>query len=476
MVVAMRMLMAGYPKQLQAKQGEPMKPITIASLTLATALAAPTAFAAVSAQDAAKLGSSLTPVGAEVAGNAAGIIPEWTGGLATDAAPVDANGFLANPYAGEQPLFVITAANYEQYAENLAPGQIAMFKRYPDTFKMRVFASHRSAAFPQAVYDAAAANATSTKLVQGGNGLTDYTLAYAFPIPADGLEVVWNHITRYRGNAFQRTVVQATPQTNGNFNVVRFVEEYAVPAGLEDYDASAPTDMLYYFKQQVTDPARLAGNVLLVHETINQVATPRMAWLYNAGQRRVRRAPQVSYDGPGTAADGMRTSDNLDMYNGAPDRYDWELVGKREMFISYNNFELGSPQLKYDQIFQAGHINQDLTRYELHRVWEVVANVKPSERHIYAKRHLFLDEDSWQAAHIDHYDGRGELWRVAEAHSVQRYADKVLGYTMETLYDLVAGRYLVMGANNEERANYNYGYKTSSVEFTPTALRQSGVR
>ena len=186
---------AGYPKQLQAEQGEPMKPITIASLTLATALAAPTAFAAVSAQDAAKLGSSLTPVGAEVAGNAAGTIPEWTGGLAADAAPVDANGFLANPYAGEQPLFVITAANYEQYAENLAPGQIAMFKRYPDTFKMRVFASHRSAAFPQAVYDAAAANATSTKLVQGGNGLTDYRLAYAFPIPAsDHLPILLRHL------------------------------------------------------------------------------------------------------------------------------------------------------------------------------------------------------------------------------------------------------------------------------------------
>lgn len=453
-----------------------MKPITIASLTLATALAAPTAFAAVSAQDAAKLGTSLTPVGAEVAGNAAGTIPEWTGGLATDAAPVDANGFMANPYEGEQPLFVITAANYEQYAENLAPGQIAMFKRYPDTFKMRVFASHRSAAFPQAIYDAAAANAVSTKLVEGGNGLTGYSLAYAFPIPADGLEVIWNHSTRYRGNAFQRIVVQATPQTNGNFNVVRFAEEYAVPEGLEDYDSSVPAEMLYYFKQKVTDPARLAGNVLLVHETINQVATPRMAWLYNAGQRRVRRAPQVSYDGPGTAADGMRTSDNLGMYNGAPDRYDWELVGKREMFISYNNFELGSPQLKYDQIFQAGHINQDLTRYELHRVWELVANVKPTERHIYAKRHMFLDEDSWQAAHIDHYDGRGELWRVAEAHAVQRYADKVLGYTMETLYDLVAGRYLVMGANNEERADYDYSYKASSQEFTPTALRQSGVR
>ena len=172
----------------------------------------------------------------------------------------------------------------------------------------------------------------------------------------------------------------------------------------------------------------------------------------------------------------MRTSDNLDLYNGAPDRYDWELVGKREMFISYNNYELGSPQVKYDQIFQAGHINQDLARYELHRVWEVVANVKPTERHIYAKRHMFIDEDSWQAAHIDHYDGRGELWRVGEAHAIQRYADGVLGYTMETLYDLIAGRYLVMGANNEERSNYSYGYELTSAEFTPTALRQSGVR
>lgn len=453
-----------------------MKPTYIVSSLLATALVAQSAYAAVSEQEAAKLGTSLTPVGAEVAGNAAGTIPAWTGGLATDAAAVDANGFLSNPYAGEQPLFVITAANYEQYADNLAPGQIAMFKRYPDTFKMPVYPTHRSAALPQKVYDAAKSNAVNTTLVEGGNGLNNYSLAYAFPIPSDGLEVIWNQITRYRGETFDRVVTQATPQVNGNFNVVRFVEQYALPSGLTDYKAGEPTDMLYYFKQQVTDPARLAGNVLLVHETINQVATPRMAWIYNAGQRRVRRAPQVSYDGPGTAADGMRTSDNLDLYNGAPNRYDWQLNGKREMFIAYNSFELGSNKLKYDDILKAGHINSDLTRYELHRVWDVVATVKPSERHIYAKRHFFLDEDTWQAAHIDHYDGRGEMWRVAEAHAVQRFVDEVPGYTMETLYDLIAGRYLAMGMNNEERRNYSYENEMASVDFTPTALRQSGVR
>ncbi len=125
---------------------------------------------------------------------------------------------------------------------------------------------------------------------------------------------------------------------------------------------------------------------------------------------------------------------------------------------------------------KAGHLKQELVRYELPRVWDVEATVKPGERHIYAKRHVFLDEDSWQAAHIDHYDARGELWRVAEAETLQRFPDKVPSYAMETLYDLMAGRYLAMGMNNEERSNYDYSYKASSNDFTPTALRQAGVR
>lgn len=452
-----------------------MKPTLLSVAVLACALAAGAANAAVSEQQAAELGKSLTPVGAEKAGNASGTIPEWTGGLAKDAAPVQ-NGFMGNPYAADKPQFVITAANYEQYAEQLTPGQIAMFKRYPETFKMPVYPTRRSVALPDEVNAATRHNAVNARLVQGGNGLEGYKLANAFPVPQDGLEVIWNHITRYRGHSMERILTQATPQTNGSFSIVRFNEQYVLPVALTDYDAERMGNILYYFKQQVTDPSRLAGNVLLVHETINQVETPRMAWIYNAGQRRVRRAPQVSYDGPGTAADGLRTSDNLDLYNGAPDRYEWELVGKKEVFIPYNSYELESPEHKYADVIKAGHINQDLTRYELHRTWEVKAKVKPDQRHIYAQRHFFIDEDSWQAAHIDHYDGRGELWRVAEAHALHRYNAQVPGYALEALYDLVAGRYLAMGMYNEEKRGYNYDYKASSNEFTPTALRQSGVR
>jgi len=432
--------------------------------------------AAATPEQVAALGNTLTPVGAEKAGNAAGTIPEWTGGLPTDAAPVSENGFVSNPFAEDKPLFVITAQNYQQYADNLAPGQIAMFERYPETFKMPVYESRRSVSMPDAVYSATRDNAANTKLVADGYGLENYRLANAFPIPANGLEVVWNHITRFRGEAFQRVVVQATPQVNGSYTIVRFNEDYVIPQGLADFTPGTMDNILYYFKQQVTDPSRLAGNVLLVHETINQVETPRMAWIYNAGQRRVRRAPQVSYDGPGTAADGMRTSDNLDMYNGAPDRYNWELKGKKEMYIAYNSYKLGSPEQQYSDIIQAGHLNSDLTRYELHRVWEVEATVKPDQRHIYAKRHMFVDEDSWQAAHIDHYDGRDTMWRIAEAHSLHRYKDQVPGYAAETLYDVLAGRYLVMGLSNEEESGYNYQHQASASDFTPAALRQAGVR
>lgn len=452
------------------------KQLMQASGALALSLLATSVMAAVSADEAAKLGTTLTPIGAEKAGNADGSIPEWNGGLPTNAGAVDAKGFLADPFASEQPKFTITAQNVAQYKDKLTPGQQAMFQRYPDTFKMPVYPTHRSATVPASVLEATKKNATNTKLVEGGNGLENFDQANPFPIPQNGLEAIWNHITRYRGGSVQRVVTQATPQQNGTYSLVYFQDEFTFRTGLTDYKPGQESNVLFYFKQQVTAPSRLAGNVLLVHETLNQVKEPRLAWLYNAGQRRVRRAPQVSYDGPGTASDGLRTSDNFDMYNGAPDRYEWKLNGKKEIYIPYNSYKLDSPTLKYADIVKAGHINQDLTRYELHRVWHVTATLKAGERHIYAKRDFYLDEDTWQAAAIDHYDGRGTLWRVAEAHSQYYYNKQVPWYTLESLNDLLSGRYLALGMKNEEKQSYNFDYKAASSDFTPAALRQAGVR
>ena len=48
------------------------------------------AVAAVSPDEAAQLGKTLTPTGAEKAGNKDGTIPEWTGGLTTPPAGLQA--------------------------------------------------------------------------------------------------------------------------------------------------------------------------------------------------------------------------------------------------------------------------------------------------------------------------------------------------------------------------------------------------
>ncbi len=423
-----------------------------------------------------QLGNNLTPVGAEKAGNAAGTIPEWTGGLGPDAGSMVGDNFQSNPYASEQPEFVITAQNYQQYSENLTPGQIALFERYPETFQMPVYQTHRSVGYPQSVYDQVKRTAGQAKLVNGGDGIDNFSHGtFAFPIPKSGAEVVWNHNTRYRVN-IKRWYMQAMPQTNGSYTLIKLEEEVGYPQLMDDVDESTMANTLLFFKQRVNAPSRLAGNVLLVHDTLDQLKEPRMAWVYNAGQRRVRRAPQVAYDGPGTASDGMRTSDNFAMYNGAPDRYDWKMIGKKEIYVPYNSYKMAQREVKYDDVLKAGHINPEHTRFELHRVWEVQGNVKAGQRHIYAQRNFFVDEDSWLINLADHYDGRGTLWRVGEGHVGFNYVEKLPGYSIETLYDLLAGRYIALGMYTEEVSAPQYDFQPSYNQFTPAALRSSGIR
>ncbi|UVE16129.1 DUF1329 domain-containing protein [Pseudomonas sp. LS44] len=445
---------------------------------LALSLLASSVMAAVSQQEADKLGTTLTPVGAQKEGNADGSIPAWDGGLKPGAAPVDSNGFLGDPFAGEQPLFTITAANAEQYKDKLTPGQLAMFKRYGASYKIPVYKTHRTASMPQAVYDAVKKGAVSTELTDGGNGLANFTeTRYTpFPIPKSGVEVYWNHTNRYRGGNTTRHAAQVAPQTDGSYALVEYGDELSYPQLMDGINPNQASNLLYVYKQSITAPARLAGNVTLVHETIDQVKEPRMAWIYNAGQRRVRRAPQVAYDGPGSGSDGMRTADNTDLMNGAPDRYDWKLVGKTERYIPYNNYQLASPKHKYAEIIKPGHINQDLTRYELHRVWHVVATLKEGERHIYAKRDMYFDEDTWQLAEADHYDGRGQLWRVGEGYAVNDYQHQTPLNSMIGIYDLISGRYNVIGMTNESKKATQFVDRTRMNDYTPAALRNAGIR
>ena len=222
-------------------------------------------------------------------------------------------------------------------------------------------------------------------------------------------------------------------------------------------------------------PARLAGSVLLVHETLEQISAPRSAWTYNPGQRRVRRAPNVAYDNPGTASDGLRTNDQTDMYNGAMDRYNWRIVGQREMLVPYNSYKLHSGSLSPDDIIRPYHINPDLPRYELQRVWVVDATLKEGFRNIYKRRTFYIEADSWQIVMIDHYDNRDQLWRVGEAHPINYYEVPAIWTTLEVIHDLQSGRYIANGLNNDD-AVHDFSFRAPTSAFTPAALRARGTR
>ncbi|NBA94298.1 DUF1329 domain-containing protein [Pseudomonas sp. R5(2019)] len=430
----------------------------------------------VSAAD--RLGKSLTPMGAEMAGNAAGTIPAWDGGITQPPAGYGGSGsHHVDPFASDQPVFTITRANMAQYQDNLTPGQVALLEAYPDTYRMPVYQSRRSGAAPQWVYDNVRRNATEARLVEGGNGFVGAYAGIPFPLPQTGVEAVWNHIARYRGHYTVRRASEVAVQRNGSYSPITSQQEglfrfYDPKGSAAEFD-----NILFYYLSFVRSPARLAGGAVLVHEPLDQVARPREAWAYNAGQRRVRRAPSLAYDTPIAAADGLRTADDTDMYNGSPDRYDWKLLGKQEIYIPYNNYRVTRPEVKYKSLLQAGHLNPDYTRHELHRVWVVEGTLKPNARHIYSKRRLYLDEDSWQAAVVDQYDGRGELWRVSMAYLKNFYELPTVWSALDVYHDLQARRYHVQNLDNEEVGTVDFAQVAPNTdEFSAAALRRRGVR
>jgi len=417
---------------------------------------------------------NLTVTGADAGANADGTIPAWTGEVLKAPAGFKPGVLYPDPFASEQPTLVITAANAEAHKDKLTAGQLATFKKYP-TYKINVYPTHRTGVYPKGYYDETKANAGKAKLTAGGNGVVGVTGGLPFPKPANGSEAIWNALTRYRGETYATDNIQLAVTRGGDYTPVRF--EYLLDfnfASLNKKPEERTDNLLFYFLQRIVAPARLAGSVLLVHEPLDQVKVFRSAWTYNPGQRRVRQAPNVAYDNPGTAADGLRTNDDFGIYNGATDRYDFELVGKKEIYIPYNSYKLSSG-VKLEDITRPGHLNPDLVRHELHRVWVVDSKLKKGTSHLYARRTFYLDEDTWLPVLVDKYDGRGELFRTGEFHSIQLW-DVPMNYgTVEVHSDLQSGRYLALGVRTGENKMYAPS-KLTSADFTPASLRESGVR
>ncbi|MGD9257247.1 MAG: DUF1329 domain-containing protein [Gammaproteobacteria bacterium] len=454
--------------------------IRAAGVAALAALAGTATAGELSADQVARLDNDLTPLGAIRAGNEAGTIPAWEGGIKS---PADAGfpdfksgGHHPDPFAADQVQYTVNAANMAQYADILSEGHKALLQAYPDTYFMNVYPTRRSAAYPDRIYDAIKRNAPTARLTDDGNGFTGAIEGIPFPIPENGLEAIWNHIVRWRADEGTRAIGQAPVTREGSYTLVKFIDNYLGVYGMPGMTEEELDNVIIYFKQRVVSPARLAGEVLLVHETLDQSKEHRRAWIYNPGQRRVRRAPNVAFDNPRTASDGLATSDQLDLFNGSPERYNWTLVGRKEILVPYNSYKLHSNQLKYTDILKPLHINQEHVRYELHRVWVVDAVLKEGTRHVYKRRTFYMDEDSWQTLAVDCYDNRDELWRVQEGYALNYYDQPNLWTTLETTMDLQSGRYLAISLNNEEPITYDFSVKVTLDDFSPGSLRRAGTR
>jgi hypothetical protein len=452
--------------------------MNIAQTLLAGALLAAlgTAHAAVGADEAKKLGTSLTRIGAEKAANADGTIPAYTGGLTTPPAAFKAGSSVRpDPFASEKPRLTITAKNMAQYEGQLTAGARALLKKYP-TYRIDVYPTHRTVALPERVLDNTVANATRASTKDGGLGITGAIGGYPFPIPKSGFEAMWNHLLRYVGVAsnfkYDNWNVDAsgTPAlaTSGKL----FVEyPYYDP---KNTNPAAETDVYFRTKIFYNAPARRAGEALMAVDVVNPLKRPRRAWLYLPGQRRVKLAPDISYDTPNPGTAGSATYDDSWIFNGAMDRFDFKLVGKKEMLVPYNTYKLTTHK-KAAEVTTPNFINPDLVRWELHRVWVVEATLKPGKRHIYAKRTFYLDEDSWTALAADQYDAKGRLYRASFAHMSPSYDAKTPNAETQAFYDLTSGVYNVsflMGPHG----GVQYTGPLPANQWSPDALAGAGIR
>ena len=441
----------------------------VAHRFLLLVLASLGAVATATAADLGRLGKDLTPIGAERAGNAEGTIPAWDGGLMQPPAGWTPQQGYIDPFPNDKPLFTINSTNVGQYDSKLTPGQAALLRKYPQNFRMNVYPTRRTVGYPKAVTDRVMAQAGKVSLQ--GFGLKDLNGSTTpFPIPENGLEAIWNHLVRYLGGGIVRAGHSFPVRPNGDHYKIGFRSQRIYAPNVENVEPNR----LFYALGYFTEPATLRGTIFLVHEPVDQVAEQRSAWIYNSGQRRVRRAPDLAYDGINDGSEGMLTTDQVDGYNGAPDRYDWKLLGKREVYEPYNSYKLSSKTLKYKDIVQPKTINPDYVRYELHRVWVVEGTLKPGQRHIYGKRTLYLDEDSWSVLAEDAYDTRGALWRASMHGLLQAYDAQVPFYRFGIYHDLNSGGYLVGGLDNEIKDPIQFNVKAKVGDFQPDALRRLG--
>jgi len=315
---------------------------------------------------------------------------------------------------------------------------------------------------------------------------TTYTRGIAFPIPKSGAQVAWNTTFYFFGvhyimegngfNAYADGSYASFKQRDIWYNVGYETPENKPTGDFFTRNGGA----LYCDSIEDIYPPRSAGQVF--GGCLYFRDTDFDASIYVPGQRRVRKAPELGfYDSPAVGTDGLRTADMRFTFNmtSSEEWYTYSNPERREIFVPYNNYRLAMPISSFDEIVRAGHVNSDLMRWELHRVWVLHAELKPGFRHIHPYRTVYIDEDTWMGILGDAYDKTKNLWRVSVMLPINYYNVPVT-YKIGTFHsDLLNGR-MTGGVDWPQIGNSpsppDFTTPPDTSLFTPQGLRKYGMR
>lgn len=458
-----------------------MKNRTIAALSMIVVLHAGSVVAEVSAVEAAQLGAALTPFGSEQAGNAAGTVPAYTGGLPVTTSPpgfTPGSGRWTNPFPDEKPLFSITAKNLDQYRDALSETGKELFKRQA-SYRMDVYPSHRSVAYPAWVLDNTRKNATQARLAKDGVALEGAYGGIPFPIPKNGNEVMWNHLLVYTGVALDSRsrawyVDDKGLAVNSSAAHFSFQNNYYDPqSNAEEFRQRGNTH--YQNAYNYLAPPSWVGFANLDVQTLDPTEQPRRYWSYAPTNRRVRELTDVMGDMPANSLGALVTADEMGLFDNALDGFDFKLLGKRDMLIPYNNhallFETSAAQL-----LTPGYLNPDFVRWEWHRVWVVEATLKPGKHHVFQRRVFYFDEDWSGAGMSDEFAATGELSRGLFRPGVPLYDVQVQMARVFWGYDLKKNMYVFGQHFGEPGFVYQPRPRIfPPMSLTPDALARRGA-
>ena len=463
-------------------------------LVVLSALGMQMAGATPTAEEAAQLGitgTPLTPFGAIRAGNKEGTIPEWKNDgckIPADYKPIYGRdiggGPYVDPYAADKPLFKITAENLAQYKDKVDLGSLELFRRYPKTYYMNVYPTHRSACYPNWVYENTIKNVMKPKLVNSPfYGLVDAHAQMPFPIPKIGVEAMWNMqlpdpVNDPKNQNFDGVNQTWMVDSAGNKQLLSAYHQNNYKAY---WDMSQPDNEIYFAMKSMQDlPPSGAGTIQLNRKYLRTDTKGQPFWSYIPGQRRVRLAPEFAYDGVAPAAAGIMLYDEGGGWLGKFDRFDFKLLGRKEFYIAANS----SPKMNENEaILTPGHLDPAAVRWELHRVWVVDATLRPGERHVQKEKIFYIDEDSWALNAYVGIDQAGKTDKYFLQYDFEFYDRPSTYFLAETAYSFSKGAYAhwnfvgtFAGYKATEQGHHRALKPYPASLFTPEGVQGGGVR